>query len=46
LARSLQPLRLNLNFDHSIFTSLIATSVSQISRLMQLVNVATEENII
>ena len=46
LARALQPLLLDLHFDHSIFTSLIATSVSQMSRLLQLVNVATEENIL
>lgn len=46
LARALQPLLIDLHFDHSIFTSLIATSVSQMSRLLQLVNVATEENIL
>ncbi|CAF0746878.1 unnamed protein product [Brachionus calyciflorus] len=46
LARSLQPLLMDLHFDYSIFTSLIATSVSQMSRLLQLVNVATEENIL
>ena len=46
LARALQPLLTDLHFDHSIFVSLIATSVSQMSRLLQLVNVATEENIL
>jgi hypothetical protein len=46
LARSLQPLLADLHFDNSVFTSLIATSVSQMSRLLQLVNVATEENIL
>ena len=46
LARALQPLLVDLHFDYSIFTSLIATSVSQMSRLLQLVNVATEENIL
>lgn len=46
LARALQPLLIDLHFDHSIFVSLIATSVSQMSRLLQLVNVATEENIL
>lgn len=46
LSRALQPLLIDLHFDHSIFTSLIATSVSQMSRLLQLVNVATEENIL
>lgn len=46
LARALQPLLIDLHFDHAIFTSLIATSVSQMSRLLQLVNVATEENIL
>jgi hypothetical protein len=46
LARSLQPLLIDLHFDYSIFTSLIATSVSQMSKLLQLVNVATEENIL
>ena len=46
LAKSLQPLFTDLHFDYSIFTSLIATSVSQMSRLLQLANVATEENIL
>ncbi len=46
ISRALQPLLADLHFDHSIFTSLIATSVSQMSRLLQLVNVATEENIL
>lgn len=46
LARSLQPLLVDLNFEYSIFTSLIATSVSQMNKLLQLVNVATEENIL
>ncbi|RNA34288.1 sacsin [Brachionus plicatilis] len=46
LARSLQPLLLDLHFDYSVFTSLMATSVSLMSRLLQLVNVATEENIL
>lgn len=46
LARSLQPLLVDLHFDHSIFTSLISTSVSQMTRLLELVNVATEENIL
>ena len=46
LARALQPLLTDLHFDYSIFTSLMATSVSQMSRLLQLVNVATEENIL
>ena len=46
LARSLQPLLIDLHFDYSILTTLIATSVSLMSRLLQLVNVATEENIL
>ena len=46
LARALQPLLVDLHYDNSIFTSLIATSVSQMSKLLQLVNVATEENIL
>lgn len=46
LARALQPLLMDLHFDYSIFTSLIATSVSQMSKLLQLANVATEENIL
>ena len=46
LARALQPLLVDLHFDYSVFTTLIATSVSQMSRLLQLVNVATEENIL
>ena len=46
LARCLQPLLADLNFDAATFTALIATSVSQMSRLLQLVNVATDENIL
>lgn len=46
IARALQPLLMDLHFDYSIFTSLIATSVSQMSKLLQLANVATEENIL
>lgn len=46
LARSLQPLFNDVNIDYSIFVALLATSVSQMVRLLQLVNVASEENIL
>jgi hypothetical protein len=46
LARALRPLMLDLNYDYAAFASLMATSVSQMSKLLQLVNVAAEENIL
>ena len=46
LARSIQPLFSDLHIDFAILTALIATNVAQMVRVLQLVNVASEENIL
>ena len=46
LARAIQPLFSDLHIDFAILTALIATNVAQMVRVLQLVNVASEENIL
>ena len=46
LARTLQPILEDLNYDHSICASLIASNAPQMGNLLQLANVSTEENIL
>ena len=46
LARTLQPILDDLNYDHSICASLIASSMPQMNNLLQLANVSNEQNIL
>ena len=46
LARTLQPILDDLNYDHSICASLIASSAPQMNNLLQLANVSNEQNIL
>ena len=46
LARTLQPILDDLNYDHSICASLIASSAPQMNSLLQLANISTEANIL